>query len=404
MILTNRYSLKSECCVKVEGGNGLFSTEILRWYLEHGLVITKIYEVFESCAGKPFDAYISKVVEDRKQGDKALMDKQTLLQHLKDNPNTPQVSVASIKRRISLCDEAIMLGNRAKVDMNSFYGKLLENKSKQEDCLFTRGFISSCIEASKPGLKRHIQVDEEGDMFEIRRCKRVINYDTPSYLGLMVLQNAKLHMLKFVYDFLYRWVDHTKVQACQMDTDSFYISISGDCLEDCLKDNPDMTDDEWVSMVEEFREECEKYLVSEKHDNARTPGFFKLEWEGERMVCLSSKTYAGDGGDGVAAKISAKGVQTNLNTDLLTTDTFLKVQQTGKCQNVRHAGFRMSNHITGGGRCLDDNSSMSTYKGTKRGLNPSSMLKRKLYADGSTLPHKRPFIIEQHTHLHESYC
>ena len=50
------------------------------------------------------------------------MDKQTLLQHLKDNPNTPQVSVANIKSRISLCDEAIMLGNRAKVDMNSFYG------------------------------------------------------------------------------------------------------------------------------------------------------------------------------------------------------------------------------------------------------------------------------------------
>ena len=47
---------------------------------------------------------------------------------------------------------------------------------------------------------------------------------------------------------------------------------------------------------------------------------------------------------------------------------------------------------------------MSTYKCTKRGLNPSSMLKRKLYADGSTIPHKRPFIIEQHTHLHESYC
>ena len=105
-------------------------------------------------------------------------------------------------------------------------------------------------------------------MFEIRRCKHVINYDTPSYLGLMVLQNAKLHMLKFVYDFLYRWVDHTKVQACQMHTDRFYISISGDCLEDCLKDDPDTTDDEWVSMVEEFREECEKYLVTEKHDNA----------------------------------------------------------------------------------------------------------------------------------------
>ena len=67
------------------------------------------------------------------------------------------------------------------------------------------------------------------------------------------------------------------------------------------------------------------------------------------MVCLASKTYDGDGGDGVAAKISAKGVPTNLNTDLLTTDTFLKIQQTGQCQNVRHAGFRMSDHITGVG-------------------------------------------------------
>ena len=190
-------------------------------------------------------------------------------------------------------------------------------------------------------------------------------------------------------------MDHTKVQACQMDTDSFYISVSGDCLEDCLKDDPDMTDDEWVSMVEEFREECEK------HDNARTPGYLTLEWEGDRMVCLASKTYAGDGGDGVVAKISAKGVLTNLNTDLLTTETF---QQTGQCQNVRHASFRMSNHIAGGGRCLDDNSSMSIYKGTKRGFNPSSMLKCKQYADGLTVPHKRAFIIEQHTHLHETYC
>ena len=82
---------------------------------------------------------------------------------LKDNPNTPQVSVANIKSNISLCDEAIILGNRAKVDMNSFYRKLLENKSKQEDCLFTGGFISSCIEATKARLKRHIQVE----------CKRI---------------------------------------------------------------------------------------------------------------------------------------------------------------------------------------------------------------------------------------
>ena len=74
------------------------------------------------------------------------------------------------------------------------------------------------------------------------------------------------------------------------------------------------------------------------------PGLFKLEREGDRMVCLSSKTYAGDGGVGINPKISPKGVQTNLNKDLLTTDTYLQVYDSGQCQNVRQAGFRMSTH------------------------------------------------------------
>ena len=37
-----------------------------------------------------------------------------------------------------------------------------------------------------------------------------------------------------------------------MDTDGFYISISGDCLEDCLKDYLALDDDGWVPLVEEF--------------------------------------------------------------------------------------------------------------------------------------------------------
>ena len=208
-------------CVKVVGGNALFSTELLRWYLCHGLIITKIYEVFESCAGKPFDSYMTDVVEDRKKGDKAQAEKLFLSTQLENALECDDPSTTTLKNKINVCDEIIMLGNRAKVDMNSFYGKLLENKSKHEDCFFTHGYIASCIEASKPGLKHHIKLDEFSDIYEIRRCESVITYNMPSYLGLMVLQYAKLHMLKFVYDFLYKWVDPTKVQACQMDTDSF---------------------------------------------------------------------------------------------------------------------------------------------------------------------------------------
>ena len=155
-------------CVKVVGGNALFSTELLRWYLRHGLIITKIYEVFESCAGKPFDSYMTDVVEDRKKGDKAQAEKPLLSTQLENALECDESSTTMLKNRINVCDEIIMLGNRAKVDMNSFYGKLLENKSKQEDCFFTHGYIASCIEASKPGLKRHIQLDKFSDIYEIR--------------------------------------------------------------------------------------------------------------------------------------------------------------------------------------------------------------------------------------------
>ena len=74
----------------------------------------------------------------------------------------------------------------------------------------------------------------------------------------------------------------TKVQACQMDTDSFYISISKDCLEDSLKDDPTLDDDGWVAFVEQFHVERDKYLVTKQSNDVRMPGLFKLEWEGDR--------------------------------------------------------------------------------------------------------------------------
>ena len=383
-------------CVKLTGGHALLSTELLRWYIKKGLRVTRIYEVFESCVGKPFKTYIDSVVQDRINKDKAEKTLAVLEQLVQNDDFSESADCEQIKSKIADLKETIMIGERSKVDMNSFYGKMLENKIKQSNCTFKKGYIASCIEATKPGLKRHIQLDSEGEVFQVDRGKELIKFNTPTYLASFVLQGAKLQMLKFVHDFVYKWGDPEKIQACQMDTDSFYIALAGDSFIDCLREYDEHSDEEYSEYIEAFKQDYDKVIAQEKNCNLREPGLFKLEWSGKRMVCVSSKTYAGDGGgeEGLKPKVSAKGVQSFLNQSIMNVDTFLKAQREGGVVKAVTSGFKMSNHCIGKGRFADDESEMSTYKGTKIGINGTNMLKRKLFSDGSTVPYKRAFQVE----------
>ena len=57
----------------------------------------------------------------------------------------------------------------------------------------------------------------------------------PFQVGIAVYQLAKLRMLEFYYDFLDRFVDRSDFELIQMDTDSNYMAISGDSLEEVIK-------------------------------------------------------------------------------------------------------------------------------------------------------------------------
>ena len=73
-------------------------------------------------------------------------------------------------------------------------------------------------------------------------------------------------MLKFYYDFLDRYIDRRDFELIQMDMDSNYLSISGECLEDILKPH----------MQAEFEMLKKQSLAWDKW-SGRTPGLFKLE-------------------------------------------------------------------------------------------------------------------------------
>ena len=96
-------------------------------------------------------------------------------------------------------------------------------------------------------------------------------------------QYAKLRMLQFYYDFLDKYLDRADFQMCEMDTDSAYIAISGDRVESLVK----------PELRKEF-EQCNWFPRTDTREHKayvkRTPGLFKVEWEGEGIIGLCSKT------------------------------------------------------------------------------------------------------------------
>ena len=65
--------------------------------------------------------------------------------------------------------------------------------------------------------------------------KQKINLDLPIHLSVFILNFAKLRMLEFYYDFLDYYLPREDFEMVEMDTDSNYLGISAENLEDLIK-------------------------------------------------------------------------------------------------------------------------------------------------------------------------
>lgn len=140
----------------------------------------------------------------------------------------------------------------------------------------------------------------EDSVYEVEKAKSKIVLDLPIQLGYFILQYAKLRMLEFYYNFKDRYCQRTDFMYCEMDTDSAYMAISGKSLDCIVK--PHMQQ-QYLRGLYDFcnqldieadarhhwfpRKCCTKHAKRDK----RTPGLFKLEFEGDEFVGLCSKTY-----------------------------------------------------------------------------------------------------------------
>ena len=319
----------------------LIATPLLKWYIEHGLKVTKIYQVVEynnpfAC----FDIFVKKVTDARRKGDE----------------NAKGGIIAQTMKLIG----------------NSAFGGTIVNQMNHRKFTYVDSYEAGSKAINNKNFAKITEISEE--FYEIEQYKKLTNLNMPTQIGFFILQLAKLRMLEFYYDFCDRFIDRCDFQYVEMDTDSAYISITSEKIEDIIKpsfkelynfnlkgfctNDPYNADNihHWFP-----RTCCPKH---NKHDN-RTPGLFKIEFEGEEIIGLSSKTYLVRQGDKV--KFSSKGVnKQHVENPLHTFRTVLNSQKSACGKNY---GFRL------------DHNQICTYAQVKQAF-PYLYCKRKLSQDG----------------------
>ena len=124
------------------------------------------------------------------------------------------------------------LGNVEKLKGNSFYRKMIEDLGRHKSTKFT------CEERSVDKAFRSPFFDnlkKIGGAYEIKEFKQTVMIKRPHQCGIAAHQLAKLRMLEFYYGFLDKYFSRQDFELCYMDTDWFYLAMSGDSLDEIVK-------------------------------------------------------------------------------------------------------------------------------------------------------------------------
>ena len=142
-------------------------TPLVKWYLEQGLVVTKVYEFVEYVPKQCFRGFGESVSEARRAGDR-----------------DPGKSV---------------LANLMKLIGSSGYGKCITNLEKHKKVqYFNASEVSGAVNDSY-----FCDLDElDEDFFEVSFNKKSIEFKLPIQIGFFVYGYAKLRMLQFYHEFL----------------------------------------------------------------------------------------------------------------------------------------------------------------------------------------------------------
>ena len=136
-------------------------------------------------------------------------------------------------------------------------------------------------------------------LYEVEIVKPEIEHSEPIIVGFFVLQYEKLRMLELHYNFFKNFCDADKYEKLEVDTDSLYLALAEENLEDVILPEKRA---EWHQLrskdcTGKFTANATDNLfprtccnAHKKHDK-REPGLFKEEFRCAEMLCLCSKTH-----------------------------------------------------------------------------------------------------------------
>jgi len=224
----------------------------------------------------------------------------------------------------------------------------------------------------------YYDAEEYDRVYEVVKRSKTVLQNMPIQIACSVYDDSKLRMLQFYYDCIDKYLDRFDFQYIEMDTDSAYMALTDDfekLIKPELKDEFERGKHNWFPRTDT--------IENAKYDK-RTPGLFKVEFEGDGMVALCSKTYyvwkscedTQQQKQKQNYKVSSKGLQKKRNREILSKDKYLQCLS-GETINATNKGFRF------------EQKSMKTYEQDKIGLTP-------IYTKGVVMDdgiHIRPLVL-----------
>ena len=240
-----------------------------------------------------------------------------------------------------------------------------------------KGLYNAKLKTNEQNFKKVTCLGD--DLYEIQSTPKSITIDLPIYLGIWILQFSKLHMIKFMYNCLNKYIHYSDRMLGQSDTDSLYAGYAGDSIDDVIRPEKKR---EYNSLIydtcREIEDDAERFFVRKcckqhtQHDN-RSLGLLKIEASGVELLSVCSKTYILLMKDN-QIKMSAKGVNQKSLLEDNAFDRFKATIKTKQSHYNANYGFKMISN------------QMVTYQTYKRSIN-YLYIKRKVSEDGvSTEP------------------
>ena len=293
----------------------LLLTSLVSWYLRQGLVLTEIHTFYSFKPVKCFQTFVDTVTSARRAG---------------DNDENKKI-----------------LAEMFKCVGNSSVGKTLIQRERHKD---VRIVDAECATKLINDAKFDSLDEISSQVFEVTSRKKYVKHNMPLVCGITVYNYAKREVLKFIFEFLYKFFAQQDVCLLNHDTDSLWLGISAAQLDDIVK--PELrreyfeTYDQWLPAVScedhkgEYIERRVRGLpwdmsrhpccVKNNKFHQRTPLLFKFEFIGSYFYGLNSKTFFSGVFDDEPScvKYSTKGISKKHSN--ITKEHFISVLKTQK--------------------------------------------------------------------------